>query len=182
MAARAARVARLAALVYAVCFVGAGAWLAGGVAGQRIVSGASPLGPSDPLDKTVLVVQGAWLENFGAHGVLWLAPAIALVAALAAVLLVARRPGLAFLASALTQAGTISTGAIGLYPFLMPSSTNPNEGLTVWNASSSAHTLNVMLIAVILLLPIVIAYTAWVFHVLKGRITLSELGGHEDSY
>jgi len=179
MAARAARAARIGALVYAVGFIGAGVWLAGGVTGQRIVSGASPFGPSDPLDKSVLVMPGAWLQNFAAHGVV---PAVALAGALAAALLVRRRAGLAFIASALTQAGTILTGAVALFPFLMPSSTDPDEGLTVWNASSSAHTLNVMLIAVIVFLPLVIAYTAWVFHVLKGRISLSELGGHEDSY
>jgi cytochrome bd ubiquinol oxidase subunit II len=182
MAARAARAAKLAALVYAVCFVAAGAWLAEGVAGQRILSGASPLGPSDPLHKTVLVARGLWLENFAAHGALWVVPFAALLAALGAVLLVERRPGLAFVASALTQAGTILTGAVALYPFLMPSSTDPDEGLTVWNASSSAHTLAIMLIAVIVLLPIVLAYTTWVFRVLKGRVTLAELAGHDDSY
>lgn len=35
-------------------------------------------------------------------------------------------------------------------------------GLTVWDASSSARTLLIMLVAVIIFLPVVLAYTAWV--------------------
>jgi cytochrome d ubiquinol oxidase subunit II len=54
--------------------------------------------------------------------------------------------------------------------------------LTVWDASSSAKTLLIMLWAVIVLLPIVLLYTAWVFRVLKGRITLETLHEHEGPY
>ena len=45
-----------------------------------------------------------------------------------------RRHGTAFLASCLVQAGTILTAGIALFPFLMPSSTQPGHGLTVWDA------------------------------------------------
>ena len=38
------------------------------------------------------------------------------------------------------------------------------------------------LVAVIIFLPIVLAYTAWVFRVLKGRITLEELRRHTGVY
>ena len=97
-------------------------------------------------------------------------------------LLGAGRAGWAFLTSALALAGTILTAGIALFPFLMPSSIHPDHGLTVWDASSSAHTLGLMLVAVIVLLPIVIAYTAWVFHVLRGRITLEEIRRHTGLY
>ncbi len=182
MAARAARAARLAALVYAVCFVGAGAWLAVGPPGQHVVSGVSPLGPSNPLAKSVVASPGAWLENFRLHGALWLVPLAALAGALVAAVSAPRRPGVAFLGSALTQICTIFTAGIALFPFLMPSSTDPSDGLTVWDASSSARTLGIMLIAVIVLLPCVLAYTAWVFHVLRGRVMLSSRGEHDEGY
>jgi cytochrome d ubiquinol oxidase subunit II len=39
-----------------------------------------------------------------------------------------------------------------------------------------------MLIAVIIFLPIVLAYTTWVFRVLRGRITLEVLRGHSELY
>jgi cytochrome d ubiquinol oxidase subunit II len=64
----------------------------------------------------------------------------------------------------------------------MPSSTHPDHGLTVWDASSSARTLFIMLVAVLVLLPVVLAYTAWVFHVLRGRITFEEIRRHTGLY
>jgi cytochrome bd ubiquinol oxidase subunit II len=166
-----------------ITFIAAGVWLASGIAGQRIVSGADPLGPSSPLAKVVGVAAGAWLDHFRAHPALWLVPGAALLAALAAALLLgAGKNVAAFLASCLVQGGTILTAGIGLFPFLMPSSTHPNQGLTIWDASSSARTLFIMLIAVIVFLPIVLAYTAWVFRVLKGRITLEALRRHAGLY
>jgi cytochrome bd ubiquinol oxidase subunit II len=183
MSARAASAGRLAAVIFVMAFVVAGAWLAAGLDGQRIDSGADPSGPASPLLKTVVVVRGAWLDNYRGHDLLWLAPLIALLAAvLAWLLLRIGRPGAAFISSALTVAATILTAGIGLFPFLMPSSTDPNQGLTIWDASSSAKTLFIMLLCVIVLLPIVLAYTAWVFHVLKGRITLEYLRKHGSWY
>jgi cytochrome bd ubiquinol oxidase subunit II len=94
----------------------------------------------------------------------------------------ARRGGAAFVASCVTQAGTILTAGIALFPFLMPSSTHPGHGLTIWDASSSQKTLRIMLVAVIIFLPIVLMYTAWVFRVLRGRITLEEIRKHVGLY
>jgi cytochrome bd ubiquinol oxidase subunit II len=183
MSDRAARVGEAAAGIFVLAFIAAGVWLAGAVDGQRIISSIDAAGPSSPLAKTVEVARGAWVENFRAHGLLWVVPAGALLAAIATGLLLrAQRPLAAFVASSLTQAGTILTGGIALFPFLLPSSTRPDHGLTVWDASSSARTLLIMLIAVIIFLPIVLAYTAWVFRVLKGRITLEELRRHGDTY
>jgi cytochrome d ubiquinol oxidase subunit II len=64
----------------------------------------------------------------------------------------------------------------------MPSSTHPGQGLTVWDASSSAKTLFLMLGVVIVLLPVVLAYTAWVYRVLRGKITLEDLRKHSGLY
>jgi len=64
----------------------------------------------------------------------------------------------------------------------MPSSTHPDQGLTVWDASSSARTLAIMLVMVLVFLPIVLAYTAWVFTVLRGRITLESVRQHTGLY
>jgi cytochrome d ubiquinol oxidase subunit II len=183
MSARAAAAGRLAALIFVMAFVVAGAWLAAGVDGQRIDSGADPSGPASPLLKSVVVLRGAWLDNYRGHNLLWLAPLLALLgAALAWQLLRAGRAGAAFLSSSVTVAATILTAGIALFPFLMPSSTDPNQGLTIWDASSSAKTLFIMLLCVIVLLPIVLAYTTWVFHVLKGRITLDYLRKHGGLY
>ena len=153
------------------------------MAGHRIMSEVNSIGPSNPLTKHVAVIQGAWLGNFRAHGSLWLAPAIALFAAgVTWTLLGRRRPGVAFLSSCLTLAGTILTAGIALFPFLLPSSARPDHGLTVWDASSSARTLFLMLVVVGVFLPVVVGYTAWVFRVLRGRITLEEIRRHAGLY
>ncbi len=182
MAARAAGCARAAAVVYAVAFLAAGLWVAR-LDGQWIVPPVARLGPSDPLTKHVQVVAGAWLVHYRTHPLLWVVPAAGVLGALLVWLLLhARRPGLAFLASCAAQAATILTAGIALFPFLMPSATQPDHGLTVWDASSSRRTLFVMLIAVVVFLPVVLGYTAWVYRVLRGRITLEEIRRHAGLY
>ncbi len=183
MATRAAAVGRWGAIVFIATFAIAGIWLATGIDGHRILSGVDAQGPSSPLGKTVVLERGGWLANFHAHGVLWSVPAMAVVAATSTwVLLKIGRSGAAFVASSVTQAATILTAGIALFPFLMPSSAQPGHGLTVWDASSSAKTLGIMLVAVIVFLPVVLLYTAWVFRVLKGRVTLEEIRRHTALY
>ncbi len=183
MAARAALVGQAAAVVFVLGFAGAGLWVGSSIAGHQIIGEAHTLAPSNPLSKQVALASGAWLANFRAHAALWLAPAVALLAsACTGILLRARRAGSAFISSCLALSGTILTAGIALFPFLMPSSTHPDQGLTIWDASSSARTLFVMLCAVVVILPMVLAYTAWVFRVLKGRITLEEIRRHTGSY
>ena len=58
-----------------------------------------------------------------------------------------------------------------MFPFLMPVIARSEASLTVWDASSSRLTLFIMLIATVIFLPIVLIYTAWVFRVLRGRVT-----------
>jgi cytochrome bd ubiquinol oxidase subunit II len=178
MSQRAAAFGRWAALVFAIAFVAAGIWVAG-MPGHHIVSGGDPLGPSNPLHKHVALVPGGWLMHYRLQPLLWLAPLGALGgAALCFIALRVRRPGGAFLASCLAVAATILTAGIALFPFFMPSSTQPDHGLTVWDASSSARVLLIMLIAVVIFLPVVLAYTAWVFSVLRGKITLESIRRH----
>jgi nucleotide-binding universal stress UspA family protein len=176
MATRVAAVGRVAAVVLIVALVAAGTWVSVGIDGQRIVSEINAAGPSNPLAKTVEVMRGGWLENYRAHGALWTVPALALVATLLTErLLKAGRFGIAFIASALTQATVILTAGIALFPFLMPSVTHPDHGLTIWDASSSAKTLAIMLAAVVVFLPIVLLYTGWVFRTLRGEVTLEHV-------
>lgn len=86
------------------------------------------------------------------------------------------------IASATAQAGVILTAGFGLFPFLMPSSTDPRSSLTVRDASASRLTLFIMLIAMVVFMPAVLAYTAWVFHVLRGKITLAHVRSQRGAY
>jgi len=181
IAPRARRAGAWAALAYLVTFVVAGGWVAR-LSGLHVET-ADPNGPSNPLLKTVTVAAGGWLANYRSAPWLWLVPALGLLAAVAAALLLrARRDGLAFVASGLVCATTILTAGLSLFPFLLPSSTHPGHSLTVWDASSSQLTLFIMLIAALLFVPIVLAYTAWVFRVLRGRVNLAEVRRHLGLY
>ena len=180
IAGRASKAGIAAAVAFVLAFVLAGVLTIFWTRGYRIMSAVDAVGPSNPMLKTVLRLQGSWFDNFRDWPLLWVAPLTATSAALlAGWLLASRRPGAAFIASSMVQAATILTAGFALFPFLMPSSTNPDQSLTVWDASSSARTLTIMLVAVIVFLPFVLAYTTWVFRVLKGRISLATLREHE---
>ena len=78
---------------------------------------------------------------------------------------------MAVFTSSLAVLGVIMTAGVSLFPFIMPSSTNPVSSLTVWDSVSSHLTLMVMLYAVVLLLPIVVIYTSWAYSVMAGKVT-----------
>jgi cytochrome d ubiquinol oxidase subunit II len=172
IAARALRAARLSGIVFIAAFVLAGVWQAYGIQGYRIAAMPDPGGVLSPLAKTVEKSAGAWMANYTAHPWMWAAPALAVAGAVLAVLLAgARRSGAAFVCSAAALAGTILTAGFAMFPFVMPSSTVPNAGLTAFDAVSSHRTLNLMFVAVVVFLPVVLLYTSWVYRVLRGKVT-----------
>jgi cytochrome d ubiquinol oxidase subunit II len=100
------------------------------------------------------------------------APVLAFAGAILAILLSgAKRPGAAFVCSGAALAGVILTAGFAMFPFIIPSSTDPNSSLTVYDAVSSHRTLNLMFIAVVVFLPIVLLYTSWVYRVMRGKVT-----------
>jgi len=176
---RAAAYVRIGALVTVVLFILAGIWTAFGLKGYAITSAIAVDGPSNPLLKTVTQVRGQWFANFGTYKWMMLAPALAIIGPLAALAFTAgRRAGLAFVTSAIGIFGIISTAGVSMFPFLMPSDIMPSASLTVWDATSSQLTLFVMLIATLIFLPIVLAYTGFVFRVLKGPVTAKKIEGN----
>ncbi|MFY9897296.1 MAG: cytochrome d ubiquinol oxidase subunit II [Xanthobacteraceae bacterium] len=172
--ARARTAVQLSVLATIILFAVAGLWVAWGIDGYAITSPIAPNGPSNPLLKTVARQSGQWFANYRVHSWTIAAPVLGLLGLLLALLLsVARRPGLAFIASALGIFGIIATAGVSMFPFLMPSNIAPAASLTVWDASSSRLTLFVMLLATLVFLPIVLIYTSIVFRVLRGAITES---------
>jgi cytochrome d ubiquinol oxidase subunit II len=177
---RAVTTARWSAMLFVVLFSAAGVWLATHVDGYRITSVIDPNAPSNPLNKQVVIDAGAWLDNYGRYPWMLLAPILAYLGALLALVSVRRAPGLAFIGSALTAAATICTAGFSAFPFLLPSSSNPGSSLTVWDASSSRDTLFNMLIAAIIFVPLILVYTSWVFRVLRGKVSIKDL--HDGAY
>ena len=184
VAERSAKIGSIAAIASFVLFALAGAWVAFGLPGYQITSQVVTDGASNPLLKTAEFSQaGGWLHNYSTMPATILAPVVGLLGALAsAVLLRKRRGGLAFIASGASIAGIILTVGFAIFPFLLPSSTQPGSSLTVWDGSSSHLTLWVMLLATVIFLPIIIAYTTWVYRVLKGKTTLEEMGENPNAY
>jgi len=174
--ARAKTAVKVAAAVMMAAFALAGMWLSAGIDGYHIVS----MPPADtafiPLAKAVEKAPGAWLANYSAHPWMMAAPVLGFSgAAIAIVFSAAGRPLAAFVASALSVTGVILTAGFSLFPFIMPSSSNPASSLTVWDAVSSHRTLQVMFWVVVVFLPIVLAYTSWVYRVLRGKITVESI-------
>ena len=115
--------------------------------------------------------------------VLWLAPLGAVAGALlGAYFLRARRGAAAVACTTLAVAATVLTFGAAVFPFLLPSSTVPDAGLTLWDASSSHLTLWVMLLVTATLLPLVVLYTAWVYRVLGGKVSADSLEDNPNAY
>ena len=70
-----------------------------------------------------------------------------------------------------------------MFPFILPSSVDPGMSLMVWDASSSHLTLFIMLVSTSIFLPIILAYTSWVFHIMRGKVQEKEIeGGKTHAY
>jgi cytochrome d ubiquinol oxidase subunit II len=181
LAHRARAISRLFALLWAVLFALAGLWLWRSGFGMTITGGSLPGGIPNPLGKTAARAAGAWLMNYRRWPLTMLAPALGLAAPLlVAALAGIRQRLLVFIVSSLGIAGVIGTMGVSLFPFLLPSSSYPGSSLTVWDASSSQRTLGIMLIAVIVFLPIVLVYTSWVYHILRGPVTVEQIQSNPD--
>jgi cytochrome d ubiquinol oxidase subunit II len=171
-AVRAKQAARLFGTIFMIAFALAGIWQVYGIDGYRIVSMPDPNTVFGPLAKSVERAAGGWMQNYSQYSWMILAPVLAFGGGILAVLLSGTgRPGIAFVCSAAALAGVILTAGFSMFPFVIPSSMNPNMSLTAFDATSSHRTLSLMFLAVVVLLPIVLAYTAWVYHVLRGKIT-----------
>ena len=169
---RSKNVAVLAGLVAAVLFVLGGVWTAFAIDGYTAVSGLDPAGPANPLAKTVEVQAGAWFANYSALPLLWAIPALGIIGALGGVAMIrAGRAGLAIVLSSVSMLGIILTPLVSMFPFIMPSSSQPNAGLTIWDCTSSPLTLEIMFFVTLIFLPLVLLYTGWAYKVMSGKLT-----------
>ncbi len=99
-------------------------------------------------------------------------PALLGIAAVAlAVFFVHRgQSGRAFLATALGTVLVVATLFTSLYPRVMVSSTDFGNSLTVSNAASANYTLKVMTVIALILVPVVLLYQGWTYHVFRQRL------------
>jgi cytochrome d ubiquinol oxidase subunit II len=79
----------------------------------------------------------------------------------------------AFVCSAVLIAFSMFSVAVGLFPNLLISTTNPQYSLTIYNAASQANSLTVMLIIALIGMPFVLLYTAGVYYIFRGKVRLA---------
>lgn len=171
-----------AGLATIVLFALGGVWVAF-MNGYVVTSVVDPNAPINPLSKSVELVTGGWLNNYRLYPWMVAAPVLGFAGlALAVAGLAARLKWLAYLASSTAILGIISTAGLSLFPFLLPSSSVPNSGLTLWDATSSHLTLFIMLLVVVVFMPIILIYTAFVFRVMRGPVTGDNLTKNPNAY
>lgn len=111
-----------------------------------------------------------------------LAIVTAVLSAIAAVLLIASwisnargREGWAFGFGAATIVTAVLAVWFALFPYVMPSSTDLANSLTIENASSTDYTLTIMSWAALIFLPLVLLYQGWTYWVFRKRVSRTRI-------
>ena len=168
--ARSARVSTLSSAATFVLFALAGIWLAMAIPGYT-ATGLDPAGFPNPLAKSV-AIGGSWFDNLSAHPYFYLLPALGLLGSLLSVVFgKAGKWGSAIVASSVALLGIVLTPFVTMFPFVMPSSLDPVSSLTLWDCTSSQLTLEIMFFVTLIFLPLVVIYTSWAYHVMRGKVT-----------
>lgn len=159
------------AILVLVCFALAGVWVSM-MDGYVIESATNLAGVTNPLEKTVVLENGAWLNNYSTYSWMIVAPVIGFAGLLLTILFTrANKGALAFVSSSFALTGIICTAGFSLFPFLMPSTTNPSHSLTMWDVTSSHLTMTIMFWVAMVFVPIILSYTAWGYYKMRGRLT-----------
>lgn len=181
VAARARRFGVIAGMVAAGGYALAGLWLALGIDGFSFVNDVVANGPSNPLYSEV-TRGGSWLAAYAERPWIAVAPVMAFLGiALTLRGLVSGREVTTLLWSKLGITGIIASVGLTMFPFILPSTVDPNSSLTVWDASSSHQTLFIMLVVTAIFMPLILMYTAWVYKVLWGKVTEDDVTGNSDT-
>ncbi len=124
-----------------------------------------------------LHVRPQMLDNYGLHVAGLLIPLIVLLSLVW--IAVFHRKGndrAAFITSAAYIAAMLGGAAFGLYPNVLPASTDPKLGLTVYNTVAAEHGLRVGMVWWFTGMVLVIGYFVFVYRTFRGKVTVE--GGH----
>ncbi len=113
--------------------------------------------------------------NFQQHPWFWIVPVLNLLA-IANIPRALRHgsPGYAFFSSSAIIVALAFLFATAMYPNLVISDIDPRWNVTIFNGCSSEKTLKIMLVIAGIGMPFVLSYTAVVYWVFRGRVTLGE--------
>lgn len=128
------------------------------------------------ITMTTLVYVPYMTQNFKDYPILFVLPVLNMLAiANIPREIHHKRYGWAFISSCASIAALISLFAIGIYPNLVPSNLNPEYSLTIYNGASSQKTLGIMFIIALIGVPFVLAYTAGIYWIFRGKIRPKDL-------
>ena len=82
----------------------------------------------------------------------------------------------AFLSSAMFIGGMLASTAFGLFPNVLPASTDPKLSLTVYNTIAQEYGLGVGLIWWVIGMVMALCYFTYLFYSFRGKIILSAQG------
>ncbi|PMS37985.1 cytochrome bd-I ubiquinol oxidase subunit 2 apoprotein [Trinickia symbiotica] len=179
---RARRAASIGIVVALLLFAIGGVWVSQ-LSGYQLSQAPAPGAAQTPLQQTVQLAAGAWLDHYRHAPILWLVPALGFSAMMFGFLMVrANRSTLAWWSGALAWIGVIGSVGASMFPFLMPSSSNPSQSLTIWNAASSRTTLIWMTGWAGVFMPAILAYTSWAFYVMRGKVKAGHVASDPHAY
>lgn len=179
--ARSRTAAMIFSLLTLVLFALAGVWVSG-MEGYVVVGNMATDAVTNPLHKEVVVQAGAWMNNYNLYPWMIAAPVLGLVMSLLTAGAAKLGKGwLAFLCSSLAIAGIILTAGFSMFPFVMPSSLEPSQSLTMWDATASFNTLKVMTVVAVVFVPTVLAYTIWTYIKMFGRVSNKHIEDNQQS-
>jgi len=139
--------------------------------GFQVVSTLDHNAVSNPLNKVVIGGEGMWLSNFENHTWMWFAPLGSVAFPMLTFIFARLKKDLAaFISSSLSNTSIILTAGFTMFPFIVPSTINPNFSLTLWDATSSELTLNIMTGVAFVMVPIILGYTAFSYRTMFGRL------------
>jgi cytochrome d ubiquinol oxidase subunit II len=126
-----------------------------------------------------IAVRPSALANYKAYPVLFLIPAL-VVATLIGILSFTkqRKPLAAFLSSCLYLVFMLVGAAVGLYPTLLPSSSDPARNITIASALTGSHSLHIGLIWWSIGLVLALAYFITSYRLFRGKVTAEAGYGH----
>ncbi|MDT8913626.1 cytochrome d ubiquinol oxidase subunit II [Amycolatopsis sp. PS_44_ISF1] len=133
---------------------------------------------SRSLGGAAIVLGGCFLGYtvYEQGGWTWLTATISAALLVAGLVFTLRdRDGLAFASTAGAIIAVVATLFWGLYPDVLPSTTDPAHSLTVTNASSTPYTLHIMTWVAAIFTPLVLAYQAWTYWVFRTRLTRASI-------
>lgn len=179
---RALRAALFSGVAALVLLTIGGIWSAT-LPGFELVQSPAPGIQQTPLHQTVATVPGGLLQNYAKYPALWALPALAYVALVFGMWALRRgRAVVGWWSGVVTWVAVLSMVGAVMFPFILPSSTQPSHSLTVWNSGASTLTMGWMLGFTVIFMPIIVTYTSWAFYIMRGKVDSEQVQSSKQSY